>query len=381
MTGTPASTPPPSAAEASAPAPLVQPGLRVRLLASVVLAALLGVIGGGAAAWVIYQHFGPVQRIVNEQINGSPNGSGQTVGQLAQAHAASVVSIATQPLTPAGLAAGTSTLADGVVVSANGLILTSASAVAGASQLRVGLANGQGYDAVIAGLDAAHGLAVLRIFGASNLTPLTLATTAPAVGDQAVALSRPLSGGLSVRVGTVSSVGLTVTTDTATGASVQDAISIDATAEPGADGAPVLNSAGNLIGVLMTVTQAPAPPGLTVLSLSAASALIATASGVTTTPQGTFGAQVTYIDPAIAAAAGLTATSGALIDSVSAGGPAAIAGLQSGDIVISVNGTPVSPAQPFEPAGLGLGPGDTAEVSLVRGAMTTTVAVTVGTAS
>ena len=383
MSVTPASPATPSGAEAEAerdaPAPLVQPSLRVRLLAGVVLVALLGVIGGGAAAWVVYQHFGPVQRIVNEQINGSSNSPVQTVGQLAQLYAASVVSIATQPLTPADLVGGSASLVDGVVASADGLILTSASAVAGASQLRVGLANGQGYDAVIAGLDTAHGLAVLRIFGAANLSPVTLASSEPAVGDQAIALSRPLSGGLSVGVGTVSSVGLTVPTDTSTGASVQDAISIDSTAEPGADGAPVLNSAGDLIGVLVNITEAPAPPGLTALSLSAASTLIATASGVTTTPQGTFGAEVTYIDPAIAAAAGLPATSGALIDSVSPGGPAATAGLLSGDIVVSVNGTAVDAAQPFEPASLGLGPGDTAEVTLVRGSTTETVAVTVGT--
>ncbi len=381
MSDAPAPVPPLTAADAptSAPAnPLVRPGRGARLLAAVLLAALIGAFGGGAAAWAIYQHFGPVQRIVNQVINGSSTGAGQTAGQLAQTAAASVVTIATQPVTSAGLAEGTASLVDGVVVRPDGLILTSAHAVSGASQLRVGFPDGDAYDAEIAGVDAAHGLAVLRIPGVAGLDALPLASTAPAVGDQAIAVSRPARGGLSVGVGTVSAVGLTVTTDSTSGAALQDAISIDASAEPDADGAPVLNSVGDLIGVVVAITQATPPPGLTALSWSAASALIATASGAATTPQGTFGVNVTYLDPAIAAAAGLTP--GALIDSVTSGGPAATAGLQTGDIVTAVNGVAIDAAQPLEPASLGLSPGDTAEMSVVRAGASQTVAVVVGSA-
>jgi S1-C subfamily serine protease len=353
------------------------------VLAAALLAALVGALGGGAAAWSIYQHYGPVQRIVYQQITGSTSTQPQTIGQLAQAKAASVVTIATQPVTAAELADGTASLVDGVVVSADGLILTSAHAVEGDSQLRVGLADGQGYDAVIAtgGVDATHGLVVLRITGVSNLDAMPLAASAPAVGDQAVVLSRPASGGLDVGVGDVSAVGVTVTTATATATAngpttLQGAISIGAISEPGADGAPVLNAAGDLIGIVDTITQAPSPPGITALSLSAAATLIASVSGGTVRPQGTFGVVSSYLDPARAAAAGTIP--GALINSVYAVCPPATACLQVGDIVTSVNGIAIDATHPFDPASLGLSPGDTAEVTVVRGTTTQTITVQVG---
>jgi len=84
--------------------PLIRPGPRARVLAAVILAALVGALCGGGAAWSIYQHYGPVQRIVYQQISGSTSTQTQTVGQLAQANAASVVTIATQPITAAELA-------------------------------------------------------------------------------------------------------------------------------------------------------------------------------------------------------------------------------------------------------------------------------------
>jgi len=370
--GTPGTAPAPAG-------PLIRPGPGVRLLSTVILAILVGAIGGGGAAWAIYQHYGPVERIVNQQINGSPSSQSQTVAQLAQANAASVVVIATQPVTPGDLAGGSASLVDGVVVSAAGLILTSAHAVEDASQLRVGLSNGQSYDATVAKIDSVHGLALLRIPGVTDLSPITLASTSPAVGDEAIVLSRPAMEGLSVEVGTVSAVGLTVTSDSTTDASLQDAIDIDATAEPDADGAPVLGSAGDLIGVLVTITQAPSPPGVTALSLSAASALITSVSSGTAPLQGSFGVEDTYIDPATAAASNLTP--GALIDSVDAGGPAAVGGLQEGDIVTSVNGIAIDATHPFDPASFGLSPGDTAEVTVVRGTATQTITIVVGTAS
>ncbi len=97
-----------SAAEA-APGPvppLLRPGPGVRLLAAVVLAAVIGLVGGGAAAWIIYLHLGPAQRTITQLITGPSGAEAQTIGQLAQSKAASVVTIATQPVSAASLAPG-----------------------------------------------------------------------------------------------------------------------------------------------------------------------------------------------------------------------------------------------------------------------------------
>jgi putative serine protease PepD len=358
---------------------LLRPSPGARLLAAVVLAALIGMVGGGLAAWAIYQHFGPVQRTVPEIVPGRTSNQGTSIGQLAQSRAASLVTIATQPVSAASLAGGAAGFANGVVVSADGLILTSAHAVQGASQLRVGLAGGQGYDAVIAASDPAHGLVVLRAVGASGLTPVPVASAAPAVGDTAVAIFSSPGAGLSVGVGTVSAVGQTVTTDTTTGAAISGVTTIDATPQPESDGAPVLNSAGQLIGVVTSVTQATPPPGIAALSFDAIRTLLTQATGGVSQPAGSFGAVSTYLDPAHAAAAGLTP--GALIESVTPGGPAATAGLTAGDIVTSVNGVAITATQPFDPASLDLAPGDSAAVSVVRAGTALTLTVVVGTAS
>ncbi len=362
----PASSPNGSPAEVAAGPvpPLLRPGPGIRLLAAVVLAAVIGLVGGGAAAWAIYQHFGPAQHTITQLVTGPSGSQGETIGELAQSKEASVVTIATQPVTAATLAQGEAGFADGVVVSSDGLILTSAQAVLGASQLRVGLPDGHGFDAVIAGTDPAHGLVALRAAGATGLTPISLSTTDPAVGDSAVAVFSPPGTGLSVAVGTVSAVGQTVTTDSTTGSSVGGAFTIDATPQPQADGAPVLNSAGQLIGIVSTITQATPPPGITALSLAAARSLIAQVTGGTAQPAATFGTVSSYLDPAHAAAAGLTP--GALIESVSPGGPAAGAGILAGDVVTQVNGIAISATQPFDPASLSLSPGDSAVVTLVR---------------
>jgi len=362
-------------AEAPAPRPA---SLGTRIVAGVILAALLGAVGGGLAAWAIYQHFGPGERTITQFVTGPASSKGETIGQLAQSEAASVVSIATQPTTASGLAGGNAGFADGVVVSSDGLILTSAHAVKGATQLRVGLADGRGFDAVIAGTDSAHGLVALRALDATGLTPISLASAPPSVGDAAIAVFRPPEGQLSVTVGTVSAIGQTVTTDSVTGASLTDAITVDATAEPGADGAPVINSGGQLIGVISTVTGATAPPGITALSLTAARALLAAATGGTPGPSGSFGAEAIYLDPAHAAAAGLP--SGALVEAVVPGGPASQAGLQPGDIVTGVDGVSVDATHPFDPGSLGLSPGESAVLTVVRGGGSPlTVLLVVGT--
>ncbi len=367
-----------AAAAAPAPRPLVAPTPGVRLLAAVLLALLIGTAGGGLAAWAIYLHLGPVQR----PVTGAPGTKGgqatASVGQLAAAAAPSLVAIATQPVSTQSLTQGSTGFVSGVIVSSDGLILTSAHAIAGATQLRVGLPDGKSYNATIAATDTAHGLALLRIAGVSGLTALPLASTAPAVGDSVLVVDDPPEVGLSVGVGTVAAVNERIMSDSATGLALIGVATIDATSEPEADGAPVLDSAGQLAGIVSGVSQASAPPGITMLSIDAARALILSGSGGSAGPAGTFGLETAFLDPAHAAAAGLT--SGALVISVVPEGPAAAAGLRPGDVVTSVNGQAIDSATALDPTKLGLAPGDTAALTAKRGRATLTLTLTVGSA-
>lgn len=371
----------PAGSESASPPPrLLRPSPGVRLLAAAVLAALIGVVGGGLAAWGIYLHLGPAKLTIEQVVPGQKGGQGETVGQLADAAAESVATLATRPATASGVAAGGGGFANGAVVSSDGLILTSSHAVEGASQLRVGLSSGQGFDAVIAGTDQRHGLVLLRAVGAQGLAPIPVASSAPRVGDTAIIVYSPPGSGLGVEVGTVSSVGDTVTTarGSSTGTStLSGAISIDATPQPGADGGLVLNSEGQLVGIVTVVSGSAVPPGVTALSISAARSLIAEVTGGSGQPQPSFGADAIYLDPAHAAAEGLTP--GALVIDVTAGGPAAQAGIVAGDIVTSVDGTAIDASHPFDAASLGLAAGASAAVTVVRAGSTRTVTLKVGT--
>jgi len=128
-----------------------------RLLAAVVLSACVGVIGGGLGAWGVYSHFGPVERVITQTSTG---GGAVSVGDIATAVLPSLVTISTQAVTPGDLATGSATgLTEGFAVSSDGLIVTSAHAVRGATRLRVAAADGKGYDATIAASDIVDGIA------------------------------------------------------------------------------------------------------------------------------------------------------------------------------------------------------------------------------
>ena len=342
-------------------------GSGTRLLAAVVLSACVGVIGGGLGAWGVYSHFGPVERVITETKTG---GGAISVGDIANAVLPSVVTISTQPVTALGLVTGPDTgLTEGFAVSADGLIVTSAHAVRGATRLRVAGPDGKGYDATIAGSDIADGIVVLRAAGASGLTPLHFATQDPRIGDLAVAVFRPALSTLTTRSGIVSAVGLNASDGNA---QLGDLLSVDATAAPQADGAPLVDGTGAVTGVVTTVSSL---TGVVAASGKDAAALVSAVQRGSTTSAGSFGVTSVLVNASVAAAAALP--QGALIQSVSPTGPASGL-LQPGDVVTSVNGTSVLSAGGFQPGDFGVLIGDKATLQVVTaGGVPRTVTLTV----
>ncbi len=348
---------------------------RDRLIAAVVLSAVIGLVGGGLAAWGIYAHFGPVERVTQETIIGGSGGNGGlTVGSIAQAKSASVVEVLTQPVTPAELLAGPTGIVDGFVVSANGLVVSSIHAIQGAATLKIATADGRSFPATIVRADPTHGVVLLQAVGAQHMTPLTFAAVSPRVGDLAIAVAHTPFSPVSLSTGTVSSIGGSVTL-AGGDQPLRDVLTVDATPDPRQDGAPLLDGNGNVIGVV--VDAGGAAPGVVALSMTSAADLVVAATGGSgSAPVPALGAQSQVIDPATAAAAGVPV--GALILSVTAGGPAAAAGLIPGDVVTAVGSTPLDATHPFDPNVLGLAPGEQVTLTVYRNGTSRTLQMTVG---
>jgi S1-C subfamily serine protease len=353
---------------------------RVPLLPAIVLSICLGLIGGAAAAWGIYQHYGPVERVITTQPPSNPGGSQAAAagaGAAASAAAPAVVKVLTQAVAPADLLGQPKGFAVGFVASSDGLVVTSAHALEGATQLHVATSDGHVYSAVVAGADVAHGIAVLRAVGATELPSLGFASAAARPGDLVVAVGAPPFGGVSVNSGTVSSVGrsLSIPAGGPAAAEVLDAMTVDATPDPQGDGGPLLDAAGQVVGVVVNVTGDPALPGVVALSGRDAAALVDRLSHGGTSQRPTFGVVGVLLDPATAAAAGLP--SGALVRSVATGGPGEKAGLVKGDVVTAVNGVAVDASHPLDPAALGLEAGQTVSLSVTRDRQQLQLSVTV----
>ena len=274
---------------------------------------------------------------------------------------------------PGGRGAGT-----GIVLTADGEVLTNAHVVDGASVIHVRLAGGsRSRTATLVGADAAADLALLRIDGASGLPVATLGTSSSlAVGDDVVAIGNALAlrGGPTVTRGIVSALDRSLDTRSGT---MTGLLQTDASISSGNSGGPLVNALGEVVGINTAVASggggtAAENIGFAIAVDRAQPVLERLRAGTVAAEPGSLG--VTLEDPA-------DGSSGALLTTVVAGTPADDAGLRAGDIVTAVDGGVVDGAAALAAAVRAHAPGEAITLSFTRDGVDRRVTVTLAAGS
>ncbi len=260
-------------------------------------------------------------------------------------------------------------LGSGVIVDASkGYILTNNHVVGGADDITVTLQDGRNVKGTLVGTDPATDVAVVKIT-ADRLQALPIAdSTALRVGDFVVAVGDPFGLGQTVTSGIISALGRSGLG----GSSFQNFIQTDASINPGNSGGALVNLRGELVGINTMILS---PSGGNVGIGFAIPTNIA--SGVMTqliahgkVSRGNLGVQTQDITPNIAKLLGLKDDNGAVVTRVMPGSAADHAGLQVGDVLTAINGTPLENADQLNNAEGLLPANSTVTLSVLRNGAT-----------
>lgn len=235
------------------------------------------------------------------------------------------------------MARGRSGGGSGFVLTPDGFILTNSHVVYNAAKIKVWTPDSGEFTAQLVGEDPDTDLALVRI-DAPALPALKLGDSRKIrVGQLVVAIGNPYGFQYTVTAGVVSALGRTLRSQS--GRLIEDVIQTDAALNPGNSGGPLVNAAGEVIGV-NTATILPAQGLCFAISISTAQ-FIATKlirDGVVRRSFIGVQAQTAPLNRAIARHYDLASSTGALLLAVEAGSPAANAGLQEGDVIVELAG-------------------------------------------
>ena len=255
-------------------------------------------------------------------------------------------------------------LGSGVIVAADGVIITNHHVVAGADKIRVGLADGREFAAKLVGSDPKSDLAVLRV-DAQALPAIAIADSSRLrVGDLALAIGNPFGLGQTVTMGIVSAVGRANMGIT----EYEDFIQTDAAINPGNSGGALVTMHGELAGINTAILSRSggyqgigfAIPSNMVLQVK--DAILRDGRVV----RGYLGVNIQDLTDELASALGVEKGAGVLISDVRPDSPAAAAGLKRGDILVSMEGVKPKDASQLRRMVAEAGKGKTARFELLR---------------
>ena len=263
----------------------------------------------------------------------------------------------------------------GFFISADGFAVTNNHVVDGADKVEVTADDGKVHTAKVIGTDPRTDLALIKVDGISNFPYAKLSDGTPRIGDWVLAVGNPFGLGGTVTAGIVSARGR----DIGNGP-YDDFLQIDAPVNKGNSGGPTFNTEGDVVGVNTAIYS---PSGGSVgiafaIPASTVKSVVQQLKDKGTVSRGWIGVQIQQVTPEIADSLGLKKAEGALVAEPQAGGPAAKAGVESGDVITRVNDQPVKDARELARTIGGMAPGQTVKLVVLHKGQDKILSMTLG---
>jgi Do/DeqQ family serine protease len=254
----------------------------------------------------------------------------------------------------------------GVIMTADGTILTNNHVVDGATHVDVSLTDGRTFTAKVVGTDPASDLAVVKIDGKGLPTLPVADSDRIRVGDVVLAVGNPLGIGQTVTMGIISAKGRQ--TDVSDASAYEDFLQTDAPINRGNSGGALITTTGELVGInsqIMSPSGGSIGIGFAIPSNMAEnvmSQLVATGH----VHRGLLGVTAQGLTSDMAKSLGLATVHGAIVNEVTADSPAASAGLKAGDVILGVNGKSISDSNDLRNRISSLAPGSHVDLAIQR---------------
>ncbi len=261
----------------------------------------------------------------------------------------------------------------GFFITADGYAVTNNHVVDHAKSVQVTTDDGAIYTAKVVGTDAKTDLALVKVDGKKDFPFVKFADRAPQVGDWVVAVGNPFGLGGTVTAGIVSARGRDI------GAGpYDDYVQIDAPINKGNSGGPAFDVDGNVIGVNTAIYS---PSGGSVgigfdIPADTAKMVVAQLKDNGRVTRGWLGVQIQPVTANIADSLGLKKAAGAMVDEPQNASPAAKAGIESGDVITAVNGTPVKDARDLARTIGMMAPNSSVKLDIIRQGQPKTISLT-----
>ena len=244
-----------------------------------------------------------------------------------------------QPAPPSGPQKRPFSLGSGFVIDPAGFIITNNHVIGKATEIKVRLQDGTELEAKIVGRDAKIDIVLLKVDAGKLLPSVKFADSNKArIGDWVMAIGNPFGLGGSVSVGIVSARGRDIKSGP-----YDDYIQTDAAINKGNSGGPLFNMEGEVVGIntaIYSPTGGSVGIGFSIPS-NLAFPIIEQLRQFGETRRGWLGVRTQNVDPELAESLGLKKITGALIASVNPGEPAAMAGLEAGDVILKYDGVDI----------------------------------------